>query len=152
MALGDPSKEGDHIGPLFDRIQFDRVQTMIQAGIDEGARLVVGGLGKPEGFETGWFVKPTLFADVDNAMRIAQEEIFAPFSSSSRSRTKPKPSQSPMTRHMGWRRTCRLGIRRVLNASPRNCGLAPFTSMAAHSTTALPSAGTRCQATDARAV
>jgi len=76
--VGDPALEGDHIGPLFDRIQFDRVQTMIQAGIDEGARLVVGGTGKPDGFETGWFVKPTLFADVDNAMRIAQEEIFGP--------------------------------------------------------------------------
>lgn len=76
--VGDPAQEGDHIGPLFDRIQFDRVQTMIQAGIDEGARLVVGGTGKPEGVETGWFVKPTLFAEVDNAMRIAQEEIFGP--------------------------------------------------------------------------
>jgi len=76
--VGDPALEGDHIGPLFDRIQSDRVQTMIQAGIDEGARLVVGGTGKPDGFETGWFVKPTLFADVDNAMRIAQEEIFGP--------------------------------------------------------------------------
>ncbi len=62
--VGDPSEEGEHIGPLFDRIQFDRVQSMIQIGIDEGARLVAGGMGKPTGFETGWFVKPTLFADV----------------------------------------------------------------------------------------
>ncbi|MBI1493189.1 aldehyde dehydrogenase family protein [Halocynthiibacter styelae] len=76
--VGDPSQEGDHLGPLFDRIQYDRVQMMIRAGIDEGARLVAGGPGKPEGFDTGWFVRPTLFADVRNDMRIAQEEIFGP--------------------------------------------------------------------------
>ena len=76
--VGEPQKEGDHIGPLFDKIQFDRVQNMIQVGIDEGARLLAGGLGKPDGFETGWYVKPTIFADVSNDMRIAQEEIFGP--------------------------------------------------------------------------
>ena len=78
IAVGDPAQEGDHIGPLFDRIQFDRVQRMIKVGIDEGARLLTGGLGKPAGHETGWFVKPTIFADVTNDMRIAQEEIFGP--------------------------------------------------------------------------
>ncbi|WP_435214427.1 aldehyde dehydrogenase family protein [Luminiphilus sp. nBUS_16] len=76
--VGDPVQEGDHIGPLFDRIQFDRVQTLIGVGIDEGANLLVGGLGKPEGFETGWYVKPTLFTDVHNQMRIAREEVFGP--------------------------------------------------------------------------
>lgn len=78
IAVGDPEQEGDHIGPLFDRIQFDRVQAMIKVGIDEGATLLTGGLGKPDGFETGWFVKPTIFADVSNDMRVAQEEIFGP--------------------------------------------------------------------------
>ena len=78
QAVGDPLKEGDHIGPLFDQIQYDRVQAMIQKGLDEGARLVVGGTGKPDGFETGWYVKPTLFADVTNDMAIAQQEIFGP--------------------------------------------------------------------------
>lgn len=78
MAVGDPSREGDHIGPLFARIQFDRVQAMIQVGINEGATLLAGGPGKPEGFETGWYVRPTVFADVSNDMRIAQEEIFGP--------------------------------------------------------------------------
>lgn len=78
QAVGDPLQEGDHIGPLFDEIQYDRVQVMIQKGIDEGARLVVGGTGKPAGFEDGWFVKPTLFADVTNDMAIAQEEVFGP--------------------------------------------------------------------------
>ncbi len=78
ITVGDPAEGGDHIGPLFDRIQYDRVQAMIQVGIDEGATLLSGGLGKPDGFETGWFVQPTLFADVRNEMRIAQEEIFGP--------------------------------------------------------------------------
>ena len=78
IKIGDPEKEGDHIGPLFDKLQFDRVQTMIAAGIDEGATLLVGGLGKPEGIDVGWFVKPTIFSDVSNEMRIAQEEIFGP--------------------------------------------------------------------------
>ena len=77
-VVGDPEAEGDHIGPLFDQIQFDRVQNMIQVGIDEGATLLVGGLGRPEGFDAGWYVRPTVFSDVNNSMRIAREEIFGP--------------------------------------------------------------------------
>ncbi|MDB2507997.1 aldehyde dehydrogenase family protein [Planktomarina temperata] len=76
--VGDPAQEGAHIGPLFDRIQFDRVQAMIKVGLEEGARLLAGGLGRPEGIDAGWFVKPTVFCDVSNDMRIAQEEIFGP--------------------------------------------------------------------------
>jgi aldehyde dehydrogenase (NAD+) len=78
QTVGDPSQDGDHIGPLFDKIQFDRVQTMIQKGIDEGANLLVGGTGRPDGHDKGWFVKPTIFADVTNDMAIAQQEIFGP--------------------------------------------------------------------------
>ena len=78
IKVGDPTLDGDHLGPLFDKIQFDRVQNMIQVGIDEGAKLLVGGLGKPDGHEKGWFVKPTIFSDVKNNMRVAQEEIFGP--------------------------------------------------------------------------
>ena len=78
QAVGDPLEEGDHIGPLFDQIQYDRVQAMIQMGMNEGARLVVGGLGKPHGLEAGWYVKPTVFADVSNDMAIAQQEVFGP--------------------------------------------------------------------------
>ena len=78
ITVGDPAKEGDHVGPLFDQIQFERVQTMIQKGLDEGANLLTGGLGKPEGYKKGWYVKPTVFADVSNKMTIAQEEIFGP--------------------------------------------------------------------------
>ena len=77
-VVGNPEDEGDHIGPLFDKIQFDRVQAMIKIGIEEGATLLAGGLGKPEGYDTGWFVKPTIFSDVTNGMRIAREEIFGP--------------------------------------------------------------------------
>lgn len=78
VDVDDPSKEGDHIGPLFDRIQFDRVQRMIRVGIDEGAKLLCGGLGKPPGLDRGWYVRPTIFADVSNNMTIAQQEIFGP--------------------------------------------------------------------------
>ncbi len=78
QKVGDPAQEGDHIGPLFDQLQYDRVQVMIELGIGEGATLLVGGLGKPEGLESGWYAKPTIFADVNNDMRIAREEIFGP--------------------------------------------------------------------------
>lgn len=78
VEVGNPAEEGDHIGPLFDKVQFDRVQEMIKIGIQEGATLLVGGLGKPEDHPTGWFAKPTIFADVSNDMRIAREEIFGP--------------------------------------------------------------------------
>ena len=76
--VGNPEEEGGHIGPLVSEIQYGRVQALIDAGITEGARVLVGGAGKPEGFETGYFVKPTIFADVDNDMRIAREEVFGP--------------------------------------------------------------------------
>ena len=78
IAVGDPSLEGEHLGPLFDKIQYDRVQTLIATGIEEGANLLVGGTGKPMGFEIGWYVKPTIFSDVSSEMRIAKEEIFGP--------------------------------------------------------------------------
>lgn len=78
IIIDDPSKEGDHLGPLFDKIQYDRVQASINMGIKEGAKILVGGAGKPPGFETGWYVKPTIFADVTSDMRIAKEEIFGP--------------------------------------------------------------------------
>ncbi|WPE23542.1 aldehyde dehydrogenase family protein [Shinella zoogloeoides] len=77
-AVDDPAKDGSHIGPLVSEAQFHKVQTLIEAGIAEGARLVAGGLGRPEGLERGYFVRPTVFADVHNGMTIAQEEIFGP--------------------------------------------------------------------------
>ena len=77
-VVGDPRLPGKHIGPLSSRIQFERVQAYMQIGIDEGARLVTGGPGRPQGFERGYYVRPTVFADVHNQMRIAREEIFGP--------------------------------------------------------------------------
>jgi aldehyde dehydrogenase (NAD+) len=78
VQVDQPTKEGMHLGPLSSRVQFDKVQGLIKVGIDEGAEVVAGGLGKPEGLETGYFVKPTVFAGVNNQMTIAQEEIFGP--------------------------------------------------------------------------
>ena len=78
VVVDDPMKEGWHIGPLSSRVQFDKVQGLIEKGIEEGAELVIGGTGKPEGLDTGYFVKPTIFADVNNQMTIAREEIFGP--------------------------------------------------------------------------
>jgi aldehyde dehydrogenase (NAD+) len=74
---GDP-KGNAAIGPVVSRTQWDKIQGLIEKGIEEGATLVAGGPGKPEGLETGHFVKPTVFADVDNDMTIAREEIFGP--------------------------------------------------------------------------
>jgi acyl-CoA reductase-like NAD-dependent aldehyde dehydrogenase len=76
--VDDPMKEGMHLGPLISQAQWDRVQGYIQKGIDEGAVVAAGGPGKPEGKDTGYFVKPTLFVNVTNDMTIAQEEIFGP--------------------------------------------------------------------------
>ncbi|WP_157016255.1 aldehyde dehydrogenase family protein [Mesorhizobium xinjiangense] len=76
--VGNPAEDGDHIGPLSSAVQFEKVQNLIDAGIKEGARLAAGGLGRPDGFNRGYFVRPTVFADVSNDMRIAQEEVFGP--------------------------------------------------------------------------
>jgi aldehyde dehydrogenase (NAD+) len=71
-------QEGRHIGPVVNERQFERVQALIQSGIDEGARLVAGGVGRPEGLNRGYFVRPTIFADVTPGMTIEREEIFGP--------------------------------------------------------------------------
>lgn len=76
--VDDPMKEGDHIGPVVNKRQFEHVQALIQAGIDDGARLAAGGLGRPEGFNKGFYIRPTLFADVNNDMTIARQEVFGP--------------------------------------------------------------------------
>ena len=76
--VDDPMKEGDHIGPVVNKRQYEHVQRLIQAGIDDGARLAAGGLGLPEGFNKGYYVRPTLFTDVNNDMNIARQEVFGP--------------------------------------------------------------------------
>jgi len=78
FKVDDPNKEGEHIGPVISDVQFNKIQGLIQKGIDEGAKLVAGGPGKPEGLKDGYYVKPTVFADVNNNMEIARTEIFGP--------------------------------------------------------------------------
>jgi aldehyde dehydrogenase (NAD+) len=78
MTVGDPSDTDTEVGPMVAQRQQERVEKYIALGQEEGARLVVGGTGMPEGLDHGWYVRPTIFADVDNRMRIAQEEIFGP--------------------------------------------------------------------------
>lgn len=78
IEVGNPAEEGRHIGPVINKTQWDKIQGLIETGIAEGARLVTGGPGLPEGVNRGYFVRPTVFADVTNDMAIAQEEIFGP--------------------------------------------------------------------------
>ena len=78
VSVGPASAEGRHIGPVVNATQWQKIQDLIQKGIDEGARLVCGGTGRPEGLNKGFYVRPTVFADVTNDMTIAREEIFGP--------------------------------------------------------------------------
>jgi aldehyde dehydrogenase (NAD+) len=75
---GDPESPDTTMGPVANKTQYDRIQALIQKGIDEGAQLVCGGMGKPDGLQTGCYVKPTVFGNVSNEMTIAREEIFGP--------------------------------------------------------------------------
>lgn len=77
-AVGDPAEMGMHIGPVVNLAQFEKIQALIQSAIDEGATLVAGGTGRPEGHDTGYYVRPTLLADVTPGMRIFREEVFGP--------------------------------------------------------------------------
>jgi aldehyde dehydrogenase (NAD+) len=77
-VVGDPKAEGTTMGPLANKNQFEKVQALIQKGIEEGATVVAGGPGRPDGLTKGYFVKPTVFANVTNDMTIAREEIFGP--------------------------------------------------------------------------
>ncbi|MDP6620623.1 MAG: aldehyde dehydrogenase family protein, partial [Nitrospinota bacterium] len=78
IKVGDPFAEDTKIGPVVSDVQFDKIQGLIQKGIEEGAELVAGGPGRPEGFNKGYYVRPTMFANVNNDMTIAREEIFGP--------------------------------------------------------------------------
>ena len=77
-TVGHSAEHGRHIGPAVSQLQFDKIQHLIGVGIDEGARLIAGGLGRPDGLDKGYFIKPTIFADVNNQMQIAREEVFGP--------------------------------------------------------------------------
>jgi aldehyde dehydrogenase (NAD+) len=78
IKVGPPSEPGNHIGPVVNQRQWDQIQGYIQTGIDEGARLVAGGPGRPDGLNRGFYVRPTVFADVTPGMTIEREEIFGP--------------------------------------------------------------------------
>jgi len=77
-VVDDPAKEGDHIGPVVNQPQFEKIQGLIQKGIEEGAKVAVGGPGRPEGKDKGYYVQPTVLRDVTNDMTVAREEIFGP--------------------------------------------------------------------------
>ncbi|GFE78732.1 aldehyde dehydrogenase [Steroidobacter agaridevorans] len=77
-VVGDPKKDGVTMGPVANKTQFEKIQRLLQTGIDEGATAVVGGPGRPDGIDKGYFIKPTVFANVNNNMTIAREEIFGP--------------------------------------------------------------------------
>lgn len=78
VKLGDPKDKGSHLGPVVSKLQYDKIQRLIRVGIDEGALPVAGGVGRADGFDRGYYVKPTVFAGVHNKMAIAQEEVFGP--------------------------------------------------------------------------
>jgi len=77
-AVGNPREKATRVGPVVSELQWNKIQDLIQKGIDEGATLAAGGTGRPDGLDTGYYVKPTVFANVNNDMTIAREEIFGP--------------------------------------------------------------------------
>ncbi|MDE1174355.1 MAG: aldehyde dehydrogenase family protein [Parvibaculaceae bacterium] len=78
QTVGDPTSPGTVLGPVVSQVQFDKIQRLIEAGIKEGATLVTGGLGRPDGLNRGYYVKPTVFGNVQHEMTISREEIFGP--------------------------------------------------------------------------
>jgi aldehyde dehydrogenase (NAD+) len=78
VVVGDPASDQTTVGPLVSKVQFDRVEGFIAKGIAEGAKVITGGAGRPDGLPTGYYVKPTIFSNVRNDMTIAREEIFGP--------------------------------------------------------------------------
>jgi aldehyde dehydrogenase (NAD+) len=78
VVVGDPTEESTTMGPVVSKVQFDKIQTLIEKGIEEGAKVVTGGAGRPQGLDKGYFIQPTVFSGVNNEMTIAREEIFGP--------------------------------------------------------------------------
>ena len=100
FPVGDPADPKTAIGPMVSQKQYERVQSYIRKGIEEGAEVLSGGEGHPKGFEGGYFVKPTVFVNVTNDMTIAQEEIFGPVLCVTHMTRKRRRSRSPTTRSM----------------------------------------------------
>jgi aldehyde dehydrogenase (NAD+) len=78
VVVGDPAAEGTTMGPVVSEIQFNKIQGLIEKGVEEGAKLVTGGPGRPEGLDKGYYIRPTVFSEANNEMTIAREEIFGP--------------------------------------------------------------------------
>jgi len=78
VVVGDPAAEGTTMGPVVSEVQFNKIQGLLEKGVAEGAKVVVGGPGRPEGLEKGYFIRPTVFSQANNEMTIAREEIFGP--------------------------------------------------------------------------
>ncbi len=122
FKTGDPRDPETKLGPVVSETQFDRVQGLIQTGVKEGAQVLSGGPGRPVGLERGWYVRPTVFAGVNNDMAIARTEISAPYCRSSRTRTKTRRSGSPTTPSTAWRRRSRRATRNGPKNWPAGCG------------------------------
>ena len=106
LGVGDPTDPATEVGPLVAQRQQDRVRGYIDDRPAEGARLVVGGSGMPDGLDRGWYVRPTLFADADNTMRIAREEIFGPVLTVIPYSDEEEPWRLPTTPTTAWRDRC----------------------------------------------
>ena len=78
VVVGDPTAETTTMGPVVSEVQFNKIQGLIEQGIKEGAKVVIGGLGRPEGLDKGYFIRPTIFSQANNEMTVAREEIFGP--------------------------------------------------------------------------
>ena len=147
---GDPRAEGTTIGPVVNRGQWDKIQGLIKKGIDEGATLVAGGPGLPEGVNKGFYVRPTIFADVTPDMTIAREEIFGPVLDHHRRQGRSR-GRAHRQRHALWPRWLRLGRLRSRTPSASAARSAPATSTSRACPTTAPrrSAATSSRATAA---
>ncbi len=147
--VGDPRDAASNLGPVVNRVQWEKIQALIEKGIAEGATLAAGGPGRPEGLNRGFYVRPTVFADVTNSMSIAREEIFDPCCRSSAMRPRPRPSASPTTRPMASRVMSRPEISSARVVSRVSFAPATSTSTARAMSRADPSAATSNPATAA---
>ena len=127
VVVGDPAADGTTMGPVVSEVQFNKIQGLIEKGIAEGAKVVTGGPGRPEGISKGYFIRPTVFSGVNNDMTIAREEIFGPVLAMIPYDTRKKRSGSPTIPPTGWRVTCRARTSSTPARSPR--GFAPATSI-----------------------
>ena len=148
LQVGDPADESTDVGPLVAQRQQQRVQGYIQSGIDEGAKVVVGGVDAPH--DRGWYVRPTLFTDATNDMKIAREEIFGPVLTVLQLHaTKPMRSGSPTTATTDWPDRCGRPTSRTVSRSQARSAPALTESICTSSTPARRSAGSNSPASAA---